>query len=105
MWFEELRDYYPELHTFLTENAVVHYQSGKRIVGDEDDITVLESPSTAPPGLATPKRRTPPSPVAPAAHLSTTQKEKYLSSPAVVQSYDKCIGSLTRRTMTDEYAR
>ena len=102
---DELRDDYPELHTFMTENVVVHMGSGKKIVASAEDLTVATSPSTAPQGLATPRRRTRAATTEPPATLTREQEKSYYLAPPIIVKIDKDLAAFISRSMTTAAAK
>ena len=103
----ELRDTWPEMHTFVHELVVLHLGSGKKILRDSGDITLIEGAAESTQGLATPRRpatrsRTAPIPASPPARamsgtaLSSTQRETYIHMPAVWASWNKVLASHIR---------
>ena len=102
---DELRDDYPELHTFMTENVVVHMGSGKKIVASAEDLTVATSPSTAPQGLATPRRRTRAATTDPPATLTREQEKNYYLAPPIIIKIDKDLAAFISRSMTTAAAK
>ena len=112
----ELRDTWPEMHTFVHELVVLHLGSGKKILRDSGDISLIEGAAEATQGLATPRRpatraRTaaiPPSPPARSTSgtaLSSTQRETYIHMPAVWTSWNKILASFVRMAFPEAARR
>jgi hypothetical protein len=112
----ELRDTWPEMHTFVHELVVLHLGSGKKILRDSGDITLIEGAAESSQGLATPRRpatrsRTAPIPASPPARatsgtaLSSTQRETYIHMPAVWASWNKLLASFIRMAFPEAARR
>ena len=104
-FYNYLRDEKPDLHTFLTENVIVHMGSGKRIIASAEDLAAAVAPSAASPGLATPRRRTRASASDPAPTLTSTQKENYYYAPTIATKVDKDLAVLVCKCLTTEPAK
>ena len=102
---DELRDDHPELHTFMTENVVVHMGSGKKIIASAADLAAASSPSTAPQGLATPRRRTRAATTDPPATLSREQEKSYYLAPPIIVKIDKDLAAFIARSMSTAAAK
>jgi hypothetical protein len=100
-FYNYLRDEKPDLHTFLTENVIVHMGSGKRIIASAAAV----APSAVSPGLATPRRRTRASASDPAPTLTSTQKENYYYAPTIATKVDKDLAALVCKCLTTEPAK
>ena len=102
----ELRDDWPEMHSFIHDGVVLHLGSGKKIPRDQAEITaVIEAADTAVAGLATPRRPATRSrtdhPLSPRASTTTgltnSQKESYLLMPAVWHAWNKALAAFLRK--------
>ena len=102
----ELRDDWPEMHSFIHEGVVLHLGSGKKIPRDQAEITsVVEAADTAVAGLATPRRPATRSrvdhPLSPRASTTTAltnaQKDAYLLMPAVWNAWNKSLAAFLRK--------
>ena len=103
----ELRDSWPEMHTFVHELVVVHLGSGKKILRDSADIALIEGAAESTQGLATPRRpatrsrtatipATPPTRTLSGTALSGTQRDTYIHMPAIWASWNKLLASHIR---------
>ena len=112
----ELRDSWPEMHTFVHELVVLHLGSGKKILRDSGDITLIEGAAESTQGLATPRRpatrsRTAPIPASPPARatsgtaLSSTQRDTYIHMPAIWHSWNKALASHIRMAFPEAARR
>ena len=111
----ELRDDWPEMHTFVHEMHVVHLGSGKKVLRDPSDITVIEGADASAVGLATPRRpatrsriaatASPPARATSTTALSNAQKDTYLHLPAVWHTWNKSLASYVRKAFPDEVRR
>ena len=112
----ELRDTWPEMHTFVHELIVLHLGSGKKILRDSGDITLIEGAAESTQGLATPRRpatrsRTAPIPPSPPARptsttaLSTTQRDVSIHMPAIWASWNKLLASFVRMAFPEAARR
>ena len=111
----ELRDDWPDMHTFVHEMHIVHLGSGKKVLRDPADIAVIEGADAATTGLATPRRpatrsriaatATPPARTTSTAALSNAQKDIYLHLPAVWHAWNKNLAAFARKAFSAEVRR
>ena len=103
----ELEEFWPDLHTFVHDNFVVHSATGKRTIADPTDIAIIEgpTPSASQQDLATPRRRRLTTPTTRSSTITKEQQEFYHLAPALVHKADKDLAAIILKCMSNSHGK